>query len=201
MKKLYFLRHGESEHNLWISNPEFDNTLYENIHDYGLTDTGKEQAIVAGRSFDSSQIDMIYCSPLLRARETLQLFSSASELCGEVIYDDRLKEYTMGKEHEFIRLHRKQQNEMYLGDHRKDQMELLFDYRPFNGEYFSDFEERVQSFIDDIQKLNYKNILISAHAGVIRCVHKILLGHISPTIHRHISIKNASISEFILEQK
>jgi uncharacterized phosphatase len=70
MKRLYFVRHGQSELNL--------QHIYAGQIDTPLTDKGREQAKLAGAKAKDIQIDMIISSPLIRALETAQIIASAS---------------------------------------------------------------------------------------------------------------------------
>lgn len=65
MKKLYFIRHGQSELNV--------KSLVAGITDTHLTDEGRRQAKLAGRYAKTLNIDYIISSPLSRALETAQI--------------------------------------------------------------------------------------------------------------------------------
>jgi broad specificity phosphatase PhoE len=67
MKKLYFVRHGQSVMN--VSGHVSGHT------DTELTDEGREQAKVAGQSAKNLQIDYIISSPLKRAHETAKIIA------------------------------------------------------------------------------------------------------------------------------
>ncbi len=70
--KLYFVRHGQAEHNIDPPN-RYDDPKYEDAH---LTPLGKEQALKAGEILKDVNFDRIYCSPLTRTIETLMLILS-----------------------------------------------------------------------------------------------------------------------------
>ena len=200
MKKIYFLRHGETNHNVWIKNAEYSGSRFtlEDPHDTNLNERGRDQAIQAGKEFDASQIDAVYVSPLQRARDTLELFSQGCGLELPVIVDNRIEELRFGAVSDFDRMHTLEANEVYGKNIQHDLMNLVYDNTAFGGEHWQETEQRVREFLHYIQTSPEQCVLVCAHAAVIRFVHKILLQHISPTIYTHLQIKNCSISEFII---
>ncbi|HVX58577.1 MAG TPA: histidine phosphatase family protein [Candidatus Saccharimonadales bacterium] len=90
MKKLYFVRHGESEANA--------KGLFAGRWDVGLTEKGKKQAAKAGHDVVSLRIDCIVSSPLLRARQTAEIIADRIGFpIDEVIYSDLLMERDYGE--------------------------------------------------------------------------------------------------------
>ncbi|MDQ3123458.1 MAG: histidine phosphatase family protein [bacterium] len=67
MKRLYFIRHGESEMNV--------SGLFAGITDTPLTEKGRKQAISAGKKIKNLDIDLIVASPLSRAYDTSRLIA------------------------------------------------------------------------------------------------------------------------------
>ncbi len=201
MKKLYLLRHGETNHNVWIQNPENTGQRFnlEDPHNTNLTEKGREQASDAGEKFDSTSIDVVYCSPLQRAIDTLQIFSDASGLGIPPIIDHRIEECNIGNKHGYNTMHDVEADALYGKSIKGDFKTLTYDHREFDGEHWQDTESRVRAFLDDLRDRPEQNIFICAHAVVIRFIYKILLEDISPTIHTHLQIRNCSISEFNLE--
>ena len=89
MKKLYFVRHGESEANA--------KRLFAGRWDVPLTELGLAQAHHAGRETKSLGIDLIVSSPLKRARQTAETI--ASEIGypkDKIVYSDLFKERDYG---------------------------------------------------------------------------------------------------------
>lgn len=72
MKKLYFIRHGQSELNV--------SGHFAGITDTPLTAHGRAQAKTAGQKAKTLQLDYIVSSPLSRALETAQI------IAGEIGY-------------------------------------------------------------------------------------------------------------------
>jgi uncharacterized phosphatase len=91
MKHLYFCRHG-------LSQAQADNA-WGGQNDSPLTETGHVQAHVAGRELKQAgtQIDLIICSPLSRARNTaLTIAGEIGFPPDQIITDDRFIERTFG---------------------------------------------------------------------------------------------------------
>ncbi len=84
----YFLRHGKtSENDLHIAQGRLDTPL---------SDVGREQAaIVATRLSFIPPPEVIYSSPLLRAKETVEILTDTLHL--PVVYDDNLMEWSLGE--------------------------------------------------------------------------------------------------------
>jgi broad specificity phosphatase PhoE len=81
MKKtiFYFMRHGE------VYNPE--NILYGRLPNFRLSNNGKKQVERAVGFFQNIKIDILYSSPLLRAKETAKIIGS---LLGLPVYQSSL---------------------------------------------------------------------------------------------------------------
>lgn len=85
MTKIVFIRHAESEYNR--------DGIWAGRADCNLTEKGIETAKELGKSLNNN-FDVIYCSPLKRARQTLSaIFPEA-----EPIYDERITEISYVRE-------------------------------------------------------------------------------------------------------
>ena len=155
------LRHGEGEHNV-------KDILISSVDaECHLTKKGIQQVEESARKL--KDIDVIYVSPLLRTRETAEIAKQISEFTGEVIIDDRLREFDMGD---------------FEGRPRSEYIEYenkiggnTLDFVIPNGESYRQINSRVSDFIYDIdKKYEGKNILIVTHAGIIKALEAIVLG-------------------------
>ena len=102
---------------------------------------------------------MIICSPLQRAKQTAEIINIDNHL--EIIYDERLRERNYG-EFEGV-------------------SKTSFDYNEFwsynkninytKAENVKEFFDRIYKFVDNL-KIKYpdKNILIVAHAGILKAL-------------------------------
>lgn len=83
---LYIMRHGRTD---W-------NEVYklQGSVDIPLNDSGRSMAIEAGEKYKDMHIDVCYCSPLSRARETAELVLKGRDV--PIIEDSRLREMSFG---------------------------------------------------------------------------------------------------------
>jgi uncharacterized phosphatase len=89
MKKLYFIRHGESVGNI--------KRLFTGQWDVPLTDLGTKQAKAAAQTIKERHIDLIVSSPLIRARQTAEIIAEQIGYPKEkILYSDLLKERNYG---------------------------------------------------------------------------------------------------------
>ena len=155
------MRHGESKANS-------GELLAAEYGDYRipLSNKGEKQVCTASAKIEPDFLTdaLIYCSPFLRAKQTMNLVLKTLSLDNkDEIYireDPRLREIDTGY------------------GNRKEQQLLravhgLFFYRYTGGESPADCFDRVSSFVDSMirhsQKTGKKKIFISCHSMVIRC--------------------------------
>ncbi len=123
--------------------------------DEPLNKKGKEQALETRDSLKETNIDLIICSPLQRAKQTAEIINEGRNI--PIIYDDRIIERDFGefegKEQKDFDFHG------YWNYYRNDKYQ--------QAENIQDFFERIYGFLDDItDKYKGKNVLIVAHGGV-----------------------------------
>ncbi len=150
MPKIVFIRHAESEYNRDV--------IWAGRVDCSLTEKGIESAKKIGNTIENN-FDAIYCSPLKRAKQTLEaIFPNAKP-----IYDERIIEISIGE----------------WEDKKKD----LFDthlrelfrkglYTPPGAESHQDVDKRACNFVEELFE-KYKNnerILVVTHNGIIRSI-------------------------------
>ena len=150
--KIYVIRHGRTKMN--------KNMVLTGQIDEDISEEGIEQAKEASMKVKDLDLDVVYCSPLLRARHTCEIINVNNV---PVIYDDRLMERTFGE-----------------GDGKslKDLGMVYDDYISYSFqidipgyEDMPTFFKRVHSFLDDLKTKDYKNVLISTHGCVLRAIY------------------------------
>lgn len=144
---IYIVRHGQTDWNVEKKvQGRFDNPLNE---------TGLLQATETKNKLLNTNIDLIICSPLLRAKQTADIINENRNIT--IIYDDRIIERSFG-ELEGTQIEDIDFNSFW--DYYKniqyksvESMQSLFD--------------RIYDFLKDIEK-KYKNkdILLVTHGGV-----------------------------------
>ena len=122
-----------------------------------LIEEGVEEAKRAGEKIKEKNIDYIYCSDILRARQTAKIVADIIGFDSEkIIYDTRLRDINWG---------------IFCGKH-KDEAWAYYNYdkmRKFNeptpeGETWNDCRKRMIDLLQEIERNNEnKNILIISH--------------------------------------
>ncbi len=131
---------------------------YNGHIDIGLSKKGYDQAFELARKLKDENYDAIFCSDLVRAKETLKHFKNIDN----VIYSDQLREKSWGEDE---------------GKTYDDICRLKnITYKSFDqwidalgGEDVEDFINRVKEFFFTyLPNKNYENVLIITHSGVIK---------------------------------
>ena len=144
---LYVVRHGQTEAN--------EKHLFNGINKLDLTDKGIKQIEELIPKINNLNIDIIICSPLIRATHTANILNTKNK---EIIIDDRLIERECGKYTLKPTSLIDNKEELYNKNNNK--------YQDF--ESFSSIIERVNNFIEDIKvKYNNEKVLIITHGDVI----------------------------------
>ena len=185
------VRHGQSEMNL---DNNRENSHLVGDHTIRLTKYGQEQSRRVGETIGQDFIigSLIYRSPYLRARETLDHI-----LEGAGVFDDTVKIY------EDPRL-----REVDHGyDVRKPQEELRqkygwFYYRFKGGESPADCYDRICTFLESmtrqVKKRKPENVLIVTHGFTIRCF---VMRFLHLTVEEYEKIKNPKNCDIVIIEK
>lgn len=126
--------------------------------DVPVRDTFEEEAAVTKARLDAMEpFDIVYSSPLTRARKL-------AAYCGypAPVEDERLKEMNMG---EWEMLRYDTIDDPNLQRWYDDYMHVS----PTGGESFEQFYARVASFFDELRTKSFKRVGIFAHGGVLLC--------------------------------
>lgn len=131
---------------------------YNGHIDISLSKNGYTQAKELSEKLKDEKYDAVFCSDLLRAKETLKYFTDLEN----IFYTDKLREkywgVDEGKTYEQIC---QEKNITY--ENFEQWISAL------GGENIEDFLERVRTFFFEyLQSLDYQNILIITHSGVIK---------------------------------
>lgn len=149
--QIYVIRHGETNMG--------KNKVIATV-DEPLNSNGIQQAINVGKELSKLNIDLIYCSPIKRAKHTLKLFNLDGNI--PVIIEDRLKERDMGifEKVNFMDL---DWETFWSYDSELKYPEL---------ESMKSVYKRINSFLDELKsKEMNKNILLVTHGGVSRAIY------------------------------
>ena len=149
-KDLFLLRHGDTGMK----------GRYVGSSDVPVCDKGMDQVRKTGRLLRAASIDKIYCSPMLRCRQTLDLLEMPE--VGD--FNDLLKEVDFG------RWEGKQFEEILQSDEELVQSWVTVpDTFTFpEGESVNGFRSRVTAFASQLDMESDEGVLVVAHGGVIR---------------------------------
>ena len=153
MGKLILVRHGQTEMNA--------QSLYFGKLNPPLNDLGISQAYQAKEKLLDIDYDIIYSSPLERAKQTAEI---CNYLDKEIIFDSNLEEINSGI---FEGLTFKQISEKYPNEVKK----MEEDWKSFNYVIGESPKEMFQRAVSFLKTLDFsKNNLIIAHWGIINCI-------------------------------
>ena len=174
---LYFVRHGQTNHNL--------NKLLAGRCDISLNENGLKQAHELAFKSKNIHFDLIFCSPLLRAKQTCEIINKEHD--ATVIIKEELVERDFGiyesKEYSCIESNKAWN---YYSDAYNGEMESL-----------KDVFKRVNKVLEEIKiKYKGKNILIVAHNDIGRAIHCYFNGIPENGELLDLSFSNADIVEY-----
>lgn len=187
---LYFVRHGESEANLY---QEFSNRG----HKHPLTERGRTQARQLAESLRPASIGQIYTSPLLRATETAAIL--AEVLGVGVTVHDALREYDCGilegrsDAAGWALYSEVQQAWLEQGD---------WERRIEGGESFRDIEARFVPFVQTLvtDPPHDGAALLIGHGGLFRCMLPLVLANVDFAFVRNQGMANTATVLAVVER-
>lgn len=198
MTKIYFIRHGETIHNI-------EERMSGQI-ETDLTEKGVQQAIAAGKKMYEKGIvpDVILCSPLNRAVQTAYYINQSFNAM--IVYEPDLKEYSFG-DFEGVKISEFKQtvfNPPYVcGDLVISNGAELREYHDSTDERYNvvfypngesknqaimRFKRAITQYINNNQNVN--NIVVVAHGAIIR----FFLSYIAPNLLKD-KVQNCEIYE------
>lgn len=181
--KIYLVRHGETE---W--NKEY---RLQGQADTQLNDYGRELAQITAEALKDIPFDVIFHSPLSRAKETAHILKRDRKI--EIIGDERLREMSFGIAEGC--------NIREIKDNPQDPM---YNFLKFPGKYippekaerFEEVTARSTAFMQDTVlplERKYKNIMIVAHGAINRTILNTIAG-IPVSDFWNIRLKNCAVS-------
>jgi len=153
--RYFFLRHGKNIHQT-----EKKDIVYcwpDDPIPCSLIEEGREDAKKAGELLKDKQIDLVFCSDILRCRETAKITSEIIEFdTNKIVYDTRLRDWNWG---DFGGKTKVELWNFYNNDKMK-----AFEIPIPGGESLNQCRERVIKFFNEIESnFQNKNILIVSH--------------------------------------
>ncbi len=188
MKRIYFVRHGESTGNVGD---------FRQGPDTPLSEEGERQAKIVAQRFKDIEIDKILVSTYLRAKQTAGHINAV--LGKEIEYSDLLVERIKPTK--------------VVGTHRDDPEALLIDkmnrenfhdpdFKFEDGETFAEMKKRASDLIARLKEMPEENILCVSHGIFLRMVLACVILGESLTSHEYwnfytnVSLANTGITLF-----
>jgi len=131
MVKLYVVRHGKTDWN--------NKNLAQGRVDIPLNDEGRKEAEKVLKNIDLDKIDICFCSPMKRTKETVEIIVGDKK---EIIYDDLLVERSFG---EF-------EGTVIDDETVFKQWDYKLNYKEKNVESLEECLERGKQFLEKIKK-------------------------------------------------
>lgn len=174
--KVIVVRHGTTDYNV--------SERLQGVKDIPLNDVGRKDAIFLGETLGEENIDIIYTSPLVRAKETSLLL----HLPCPIYEEERLIERNLGTlEGLPISCYNVEKYNSYQQKERIDQVETL-----------SEVYQRLDSFFQDLKKKSYQTVVLVSHGGVIKIIKDYFEGLPEDGLCKRKSIKNCEMIQFQL---
>ena len=209
IKKLYILRHGETNMNINDSKDR----LLKQPENTSINENGKEQAKKTGIYLKNrDKINLIICSPTLRCKQTAEIIC---EQIGydksNIIFEKNLVETQINPKYKNIT--RKEFENLKDSDHnvssyfkfleKKNQIKTPIELNEFLIKYDSNnkvnvyensesLSSRLNEVIEKIKFLPTNNILIISHGGTIRWLNKLITNNIGYDEFKGKIVKNNS---------
>jgi len=163
MRTVYLIRHGTIK-------METDQRCYIGQLDVPLNETGFQQASNLQKRFERAAISAVYCSDLLRTRQTAEIIVANRPL--ELIARQDLREIHLGEWEgcTFSDIAQRFPNEF-----KARGVDIGYYCVP-GGESFANCSSRVVAAFHEIMANSAGNVLIVAHAGVNRLLLCYMLG-------------------------
>lgn len=193
---LYLIRHAESEVN---ATPD----IIGQKPDVLLTEKGKLQAQQLNKRLSDLQIDHVYSSSYLRAKETAKI-AVYPNYTGKIKLAPALREYSAG---DWLG---KSRAEIFSPEIKKSMDYMNHGFKPPNGESLNEVQRRSTQWLEENiiynkelieESLNFKdvdqypaNILIFSHGMTIKSILHYVMGF-NQNLTWKISINNTSVTK------
>lgn len=174
--KIYLVRHGQVNHNLYKK---------YNREDEDLNETGIQQAEILKEDIKNISYDIIISSPLLRAVHTANIINIGNK---NIITDERLKERDPGSlSGQSLEVTNREEYWNYYSKIQygtSESMKVLFD--------------KVKDFLDELKSKEYNSVIVVAHSGISKAFFAYFNGIPKDGKFLNLGLKNCEIKEYTL---
>jgi len=122
-------------------------------------------------TLDKFSVATVYCSPLARARQTVERLQSLSSRFKEIFFDERLREIDFGDW--------EMRNFQEIAKEYPEKLDSWARYTGFEfpgGESVASFVNRISQILAEFKNMDRENIVVVTHGGVIRTIICLALG-------------------------
>jgi broad specificity phosphatase PhoE len=176
MKKVYFVRHGQSEGNVGP---------IRQTADAPLTTKGEEQSRFIAKRFSNLKLDKALVSTMKRAQETANIILENKDIpveSSDLYVERRRPSEILGRPKD-------------LPESRKINMEVfenfdVADYRHSDEENFEDLKLRALQILEDLEKREEDNILVVTHGFILRILMAVVVHGKGLTSHQCLGFIN-----------
>lgn len=193
IKKVYFVRHGETVGNVG---------KHFQFSDTPLSEVGHKGAQAVAERFRHIQVDDLIASPFIRAQQTAQYISeiiqkpvTTFEACHECLQALHIR----GKKFE------SPEGQDYLQNYREKFSDPL--WKPDGAENFFDIIQRVTVTVQMLENHEKENIVIVSHGAFIKSIVAYLLLDKNHNVKSNVAVafnlktmSNVGITEFTFEE-
>ncbi len=165
-KNFYIFRHGQSTYNL-------AGRTQGQTNDSVLTPLGREQAKSIGDRLKDKKIEIIACSPLLRARQTAKLADLSLKV--PIVTEEAFNEIDVGMAEGLYRAEIRERFPVIFEQWHSTERKFE-NVRYPGGETKKQARERIFAGLEKWAHLDYNNIAVSAH-GIMLAQTLIALGY------------------------
>lgn len=159
MREIILVRHGEVE--------GFTDDIMYGWTDLPLNEKGVKQTLLAGELLKEERFDHIACSPLLRAKQTLENIRSVAQKpkWPEANYDERLREIGLGELEMSSKASMQEKYPLLVKQFETDWQKAQYP----GGESIAEFAGRARDYVDEeILGRKHQRTLIVAHSALNR---------------------------------
>lgn len=179
MKKIYLMRHGQSEGN--------ELGIVQGTNDSVLSNQGIEEAKAASELIRNFKIDKIYTSELSRAKQTAEIIGKNNDIEVEVVREFIELDFGNWQGKKFEDIKKVYKDDFLIWKKNPDKAHI----DGFEG--IENGKKRMLEGFNKIEKDNLENILIVSHGSALKCLIIGLLG-MDNSFYKNMVMSNTGIS-------
>ncbi|MCR4260887.1 MAG: histidine phosphatase family protein [Candidatus Colwellbacteria bacterium] len=168
--KVILMRHGQTDCNkngIWMGRKL----------DESINDTGREQIVKTIPELKALNPELIIASPMKRTKESAEIIQEALGI--PIEFDERIVEIDIGS----LSGKSREEAATFMSLSMEEAIHLYrvgeYDYTSLGGESFQHILERTQNFLKDLSQRKEKCVIVMAHGGLVRSLHRVITGSVS----------------------